>query len=216
MIKVLLAEDHYIVRNGIKSLLEKEKEISVIGEADDGIDAITQLDKGLRPDIIIADINMPKMDGLLLTETLKKRYPDIRVIILSMMDHDKYLVDSFKAGAQGYVLKNAHLSELIFAVRFVFLGKFYICSEISMRMFRHVSSESAKLSYSNLASVEFSERELEVLEMTADGLTNQQIATRIFSSKRTIEGLRQSMINKTGVKNTAALIQYAFRAGLVK
>ena len=215
MIKIVLAEDHQIVRNGVKTLLEKEKDLKVVGEAENGLETLKLLENNPDVDIILADVNMPEMDGLQLAATVRENYPKTKVIILSMLDHEKYVVDAFDQGVKGYLLKNVDNKEMVFAVRHIFEGRPYICSELSMKMFKKVARQIKKPEFSKDESIEFTQRELEVLTLIADGLTNQEIADKLFTSKRTVEGHRQNMIDKTGAKNTPALVQYAFRAGII-
>ena len=215
MISVLLAEDHNIVRNGIKSLLDNEANIKVIGEAANGKEAIRILEEGAGANLIIADLNMPGMTGCELIKYLSSNFKNLKIVILSMSDHEKYVAEAFNAGAHCYLLKNISKDELLFALKHVMAGGRYICSELSLRMF-------AKLSNHEIAQTEidgftdFTKRELEVLKLIAEGFTNNEIAEKLFTSRRTVEGHRQSLIEKTGVPNSAALIMHAFRSGIIK
>jgi two-component system response regulator NreC len=215
MVKIILTEDHQLVRKGIRSLLEKEPDFEVVAEFDDGESVIEKLRNGLEADIIFVDIKMPDMDGVVLSETITKEFPDLKVIILSMMDHEKYLKDTFNSGVRAYLLKNASSEELIFAVRHVFEGNKYICSELSMKIYEKVMAFEERFISYNSPGMDLSERELSVLRLTADGNTNSEVAEILKMSKRTVEGMRKSMIDKSGTKNTAGLIQYAFRTGLL-
>lgn len=215
MVKIVLAEDHQLVRKGIKSLLEKEQDFEVVAEFDDGEDVINGLRNGLEADIIFVDIKMPDMDGVALSEIIKNEFPNLKIIILSMMDHEKYLKETFALGAKAYLLKNISSEEMIFAVKHVYDGNFYICSELSMKMYNKVISYEEKFVNYKSSTLELSERELSVLRLTADGYTNGEVAEILKMSKRTIEGMRKSMIDKSGTKNTAGLIQYAFRTSLL-
>lgn len=117
MIKVLLAEDHQIVRNGIRSMLEREPEFEVVADADNGVQALSILRTGLKVDVVLTDISMPEMDGISLTKTIRPEFPDTKVVVLSMMDNENYIFDAFDAGVNGYILKNASFDEMIFAIR---------------------------------------------------------------------------------------------------
>jgi DNA-binding NarL/FixJ family response regulator len=216
MIKIILADDHNVVRTNMRLVLEKEPDINVIAEAVNGKMALQLIDKDNLPDILLADINMPKMTGLDLLTNLKHKHPDIKVIILSKQDNEKHILESFKAGASGYVLKNASHHELVFAVKHVHLtdGK-YICNEISQRLLNKLLHTPETDINEHMYNAEISKREIEVLTLIAEGYTNQEIADKLFTSKRTIEGHRQSIIDKTGVKNTAALVRYAILHGIV-
>lgn len=215
MIKIILAEDHQLVREGIKSLLEKEEDFEVVAEFSDGGEVIQGLRDGLEADIIFVDLKMPDMDGVILSRLIKDAFPKMKVIILSMMDHEKYLKDTFELGVKAYLLKNVSSEEMIFAVRHVYEGNYYICSELSMKIFHKVVKyEDNVVSYNS--AVELSEKELSVLKLTADGYTNSEVAEILKMSKRTVEGMRKNLIDKSSTKNTAGLIQYAYRCGLLK
>ncbi|MBC7744091.1 MAG: response regulator transcription factor [Flavobacterium sp.] len=212
MINVLLAEDHNLVRNGIKSLLDSEPNINVIGEAANGTQAVQFLQKTNEVNLIVADYNMPGMTGGELITQLRLNFKDLKIIILSMSDQEKHVFESISCGANGYLLKNVSKDELIFAIKHVMTGEKYICSELSLRMFDKLSNHAAI----NLDGInDFTKRELEVLKLIASGLTNNEIAEKLFTSRRTVEGHRQSLIDKTKVPNSAALIMFAFRTGII-
>lgn len=215
MIKIILTEDHQLVRKGIRSLLEQESDFEVVAEFDDGESLVKELKNGLEADVVFVDIKMADMDGVTLSEILSKEFPNLKVIVLSMMDHEKYLKETFVAGVKGYLLKNVSSEEMMFAVRHVCDGNFYICSELSMKMFHKIVAIEEKLVSPKPSNLELSERELAVLRLTADGYTNSEVADILKMSKRTVEGMRKNMIDKSSTKNTAGLIQYAFRTGLL-
>ncbi len=212
MLKIILAEDHNIVRNGIKVLLEREDYIQIVTEATNGAEVLQALEDGKLADIVLADITMPGMDGITLTKELRARYPEISVIILSMLDNEKYVLQAFKEGAKGYMLKNVSAEELLFCIRHVYTGKQYICSELAIDFLNRLSFLPA---FENQANLEFSIRELEILQLVAEGHTNTEMSDKLFISKRTVEGYRQNLIDKTGSKNTAALIRYALINGII-
>jgi len=216
MIKIILVDDHHIVRQGIRTLLELEHDITVIGETDQQEKLINFLETDKIADVVIVDINMPDVDGITLTKTIKQLHPGVRVIVLSMMDHEKYVAQAFKAGVNAFMIKNVSREELLFAIRFVAQGEYYICAEISMKLLHQAMKIIPLQTPVEITELQISNREMEVLTLTADGFTNQEIAERLFTSKRTVEGYRQSLLEKTGVRNTAALIKYAFQNGLLK
>lgn len=217
MIKIILAEDHLVVRNGIKLLLDAERNLSVIFEGSQGEDVMGYLQTGEVPDMLITDMHMEGMDGLALIEQIHAAYPSIRILVLSMVDDLSLVLEAFHAGASGYLLKNTGLHELLFAVQHVASGMSYICAELSVKLLD--ISGQARLNGSKSVQTALlkicSERELEILALIADGFTNQQIAEQLFLSKRTIEGHRQHLLEKTGSKNTASLIKFAVKHGLV-
>lgn len=209
-LRILLAEDHNVVRNGLRSLLENQADMHIIAEAASGSEALMLLKtKELEPDIILTDINMPDMDGIELIEKIRQTGSRAKMVVLSMLDNEKYVVKAFKAGADGYLLKNVTTQELIFALRHIVTTGPYTCSEITMRLIKRLTQIPRIVAANELPDVEFDERDREVLNLMADGYTNQEIADKLFTSKRTVEGYRQILMNRTGSRNTAALIRFA-------
>jgi DNA-binding NarL/FixJ family response regulator len=216
MLNVILAEDHNIVRNGIKMLLEMDKSINVVGEAMNGLEALEMVKKGLEVDIVLADINMPEIDGIALISKLKSINPSIKVMILSMLDNEKYVAQAFMEGAYAYLLKSVSADELVFSIKHVASGNKYLCTELSIRQLDRLIQKS-NMEYGGVdISKNFSMREIDVLHLIAEGLTNSEMSEKLFISKRTVEGHRQSLIEKTGSRNTAALIKYAVLNGIVQ
>lgn len=213
MLNLVLAEDHNIVRNGIRMLLEADKDISIKGEAVNGLEVLDMIAAGLQVDIVLADINMPGLDGISLIKKLKSVSPQTRVVILSMLDSEKYVSQAFSEGAFGYLLKNVSADELIFSLKHVYAGGKYICAELSLSMLERVLHH---VPLNQPSDIDFSMREIEILHLIADGLTNSEMSEKLFISKRTIEGHRQSLIEKTGSRNTAALIRFAVLSGIVQ
>lgn len=216
MIKILLAEDHNIVRNGIRILLEAEPRFQVIAEAVNGLEVEALLQNGIQVDLILADINMPEMDGITMLKGVQQAYPDIKVIMLSMYDNMKYVSESFRAGALGYLLKSVDAEELIFAIKHVYSGKKYICAAISLNLLNRSENLVAETAQGDVSDLAFTGREIEVLLLIAAGFTNQEMANKLFMSKRTVEGHRQTLIEKTGSRNTAALVHFAVLHQLIQ
>lgn len=220
MIKIILVEDHLVVRNGIKLLLDTQENMQVIAEANNGKEAITFLEGNLIPDIVITDINMPGMDGIQLTEKLANEYPAVKVIVLSMLNNTQNVAQAFEKSAKGYLVKNVSYSELLFAITHIANGGRYLCEELAMLLLERVIAQPPAFGVyedeTNNSEIELSDRELEVLQLISDGYTNVEIADRLFLSKRTVEGHRQNLIEKTGVKNSASLIKYAVVHRIVK
>lgn len=217
MINIILADDHLVVRRGIKLLLDSQENIKVIAEADDGRKVLDILSKGTVPDIVITDIAMPEMDGLTLAGVLSKEYPSVKVIFLSMLDKSTDVSTAFDRGARAYLVKNVGYDELLFAIEYVRNGGRYICEELAFMLLDVVREQPERAH--NIVEVakkfDLSERELEVLQLISDGFTNLEIADRLFLSKRTVEGHRQSLIDKTKTKNSASLVKFAVSFGLV-
>ena len=215
MINIVLAEDHNIVRNGIISLLEKEPGIHVAGAATNGLEVMALLQKGVHADVVLADMNMPEMGGIDLTENIKQLYPDCKVIILSALDHEKYVIRAFQAGASGYLLKSVSADELVFAIKHSVVNNIYICSELTSKFLKRLLTIPDPSTIQQNQDMEFSAKEAEVLGLITEGYTNQEIADKLFTSKRTIESQRQALIDKTGSRNTAALVRFAMLNGIV-
>lgn len=215
MIHIILAEDHHIVRDGVRALLEKEKEFSITGEAETGNDVLHLLEKGTKADIILADMNMPGLGGLELAAQIKAGYPMIKVIILSALDNEKYVLNAFLAGAKGYLLKSVSPDELIFAIKHTHHFTQYICSELSKRFLNRLLALPDPVTQKNIRELNFSGRDVEILSLLGEGFTNQEIAGKLFTSRRTIENQRQAMIDKSGARNTIALIKFALINGII-
>ncbi|WP_313156584.1 response regulator transcription factor [Sphingobacterium multivorum] len=217
MIKILLVEDHMVVRNGIKLLLESQDGFEVVGEASNGKEALHFLNSNPVPDIVLTDISMEEMDGIELLHELKKQYPSIKVVILSMLNQINYVVEAFESGLAGYLVKNVGYNELLFGLNHIANGGRYMSEEIAMILLDQVRSGQSYAQVSGELQTDFdiSDRELEVLKLIAEGYTNIEIADKIFLSKRTVEGHRQNLIDKAGVKNTAHLVKFAFERGIL-
>lgn len=214
-LRVIVVEDHPVVRNGIRMLIESQPDMTVVAEADDGKPVIELLNAGMRAEIIISDLNMPHMDGYALFEHIKNSGLPINIIVLSMLDTQQHVERAFQAGCLGYLTKAVEPAELIFALRQVATGKKYICSATVNQI---VSSRSFQV-YPEVGLKklpELSDRELEVLKLIAQGMTTIEIADQIFLSKRTVEGHRQSLMDKTGSRNAAVLVKLAAFHGLVQ
>lgn len=213
MIKILLADDQSIVRNGIKNLLEKEAHIEIVGEARNAGE-IFDLLAIVTSHIILTDINMTGLNGIEIAKKLKNENSPVKVILLTITDNQRYINNAFKAGVAAYLVKNITAEELLFAILHVHTGNKYLSSELSVRLVdQFISTKSA--GDDSEKNIDFSDRELTILKLMGDGHTNQEIADRLFTSKRTVEGHRQAMIDKTGVRNTAALIRYAMHRRLI-
>lgn len=216
MINVLLADDHNIVRNGIKALLGDIEHINVVGEAENFSKALELIQTGVKTDIILTDWTMPGMAGVEFIQYLSHHFPEAWVIVLSMSDHENYVSQALQAGARGYLLKNVSKEELVFAISHVADGNKYICSELALRMIVKANHINDLMDSDMVNPVDFTKREMEVLKLMSEGLTNNEIADKLFTSRRTVEGHRQSLIEKTGVPNSAALIMQAVRLGILK
>ena len=215
-VKIILTEDHLVVRNGIKLVLESVTDFQVIAEASSGQETLELLEGGLQPDIIMTDLNMGQMDGFQLLEEISSRFPAIRLVILTMLNSEQHVLKAFQKGAQGYLVKNVSAEELIFAIQHIGRGGRYLCEEMVMNLVAHaIQNNQAIQAQLDPSDFDLSSREMEVLELLGEGLTNLEIAQRLFLSKRTVEGHRQNLIEKTKSRNTPALIKFAVQRGLI-
>ncbi|WP_026464825.1 response regulator transcription factor [Adhaeribacter aquaticus] len=215
MIRVILVDDHRLIRKGLRSLLEEELTVQVVGEAESGSQLIDLL-QTVETDVVIMDIKMPHMDGFDATRFLTKNFQSVKVLALSMFESENYINKMLEVGAQGYILKNITREELVHAVQMIANGKNYISAEITINLLKkNNSTASTENQNESTEFVELSKRELEVLKLITDGLTNAEIAEKLFTSKRTIDSHRQRIIEKTQAKNTAALVKYALSNGII-
>ncbi|HNQ83521.1 MAG TPA: response regulator transcription factor [Bacteroidales bacterium] len=209
MIKILVADDHQLLIDGIKTALANIQDIVVAGEAYNGQEVIDQLDAGLSVDVLLLDINMPEMDGLQCTKLVSKQYPKVKILILTQYDEKRLVKQLVKHGASGYLLKDSGRDILEKAIRAVVRGEKYFCERLAIRL---ISQELDEEKGNPLFS-KFSEREIEILRLIAEEYSTQQIADKLFLSYHTIESHRSRMISKAGVRNSAGLVRWANENG---
>lgn len=212
-IKLLIADDHEIFRDGFKLMLTKYPFIILTGEAENGSQLI-ELAKKDVPDVIITDIKMPVMDGIEATKKIIELYPSIGIIGLSMFDEDDLIIDMLEAGAKGYLLKNAGKQQIIEAIETVYKDEPYYCKNTSRKLTQMIASSKFN-PYKKQEKVDFSEREIEIIELICKEQTNKEIADKLFLSVRTVEGHRLKILEKMSVKNTVGLVVYAIKKGIV-
>lgn len=211
-LRVLIADDHTIVRSGIRLLLEEESDIHVVGEALDGRQALAMADT-LSPDVILMDIAMPGMDGLEATRKIKNNWPNIQVLVLTMHRSDEYFFEMLKAGASGYILKGAETSDLINAVRVVGRGEVFLYPTMAQKL---VSDYLKNFEIEDETSPTLSRREKQVLQLLVEGYSNKQIAEKLVVSPSTIYTHTNNLMNKLGLSTRHELIQYAHKRGLIR
>jgi DNA-binding NarL/FixJ family response regulator len=211
-IRVLVADDHAIVRTGIRHVLESEPGFAVVAEAATGAEALA-LAGSLRPDVAVLDISMPGESGLRVAAELRQRSPDTRVLILSMHDNTEYVLESLRAGAHGYLLKDSAATELRGAIRAVRRGESYFSPAVAGKLSAVVRGDAAASAAGALAQL--TARERQVLVGVAQGHTNREIAQQLGISHRTVESHRESLMKKLGVRTVAGLTRLALEAGLV-
>lgn len=210
--RVLLADDHAIIRQGLCSLLEKEPEVEVVGAADDGRKAV-ELVRELRSDIVIMDISMPNLNGIDATHRIVHEFGGVKVIALSIHSNRRFAADMLKAGASGYILKECLFDELLEAIRTVSKGGIYLSPRITGVVIddyiKHLSGAGVEAGLSILT-----EREREVLQLLAEGKSTKQIALEVHVSVKTVESNRRNIMDKLGIHSVAELTKYAVREGL--
>lgn len=211
MIRVLVVDDHAILRDGIRSLLESQDDIIVVGEAGNGSEAIALVDK-LLPDIVLMDISMPKTNGLEATRSIKKRHPKVNVLILTQHDNREYIAPALGAGASGYVLKRSGRREMLNAIRQVHEKGAFLTSNISQEVLQEYS-QSGRHSKQN--EQHLTDRERQVLDMIVAGKSNKEIALELGISPKTVSVHRTNLMSKLNVQNTVELIRYATNNPLV-
>jgi two-component system, NarL family, response regulator NreC len=210
-IRVLIADDHTIVRTGVRLLLEAEQDIEVVGEAGDGNEALL-LVESLQPNVVLIDVAMPGLDGMEATRQIKAHWPDITVLALTMHRTDEYFFEMLKAGASGYILKGAETSELINAVRMVSRGEVFLHATMARRL---VQDYLSRVQGRAESGVSLSPRETEILRLLAEGYSNNEIAQKLVISPSTVHTHRSNLMVKLGLNNRHELIQYARERGLI-
>ena len=215
-IRVLLADDHSLVRAGIRALLESLDGVSVIDEASNGREALSLIEQH-RPDVVLMDIAMSELNGLEATTRVSKEYPHVRVIILSMHANEEYVLQSLRAGAAGYLLKDAGTTELEMAIKAVAAGETYLSPPVSKHVIaeymRRIGGESSNGEQSGLNRLTLRQRE--ILQLIAEGYTTQEIAQKLNISVKTAETHRTQLMERLDIHDIAGLVRYAIRMGLI-
>ena len=209
--KVLLVDDHKILRQGLKLLLEKQSEIEVIGEAEDGNEAIVMVNH-LNPDVIVMDVSMPGLDGIEATRQIVSQHPHIKIIALSMYPKKHFVVEMLKAGAAGYVLKEYAFSELIKAITVTTAGQVYLCSKTTSVVVGDYVNRGQQIQ--EIEQPTLTDRQNEILKFVADGLSSKEIAYSMDISVKTVDATRRKIMKKLSIDSVAELVKYAVREGL--
>jgi len=212
MIRILLADDHGVLRAGLRALLSAEPDMTVVGEAGNGEEAVRMAQR-LRPDVVVMDISMPVKDGLSATREIAAELPDTRVLVLTMHAEEEYLLKVLEAGGSGYVLKRSADTELMEAVRTVHRGEAFLypsATQLLLKAYR--GGERPPATPAN----PLSEREAEVLRLTAEGYSNSEIGGQLYLSPKTVDTYRQRIMEKLGLHHRAELVRYALETGLLR
>lgn len=212
-IRIFLADDHAVLRAGLRALINAEPDMEVVGEAGDGLEAVAKAED-LGPDVVVMDISMPGLDGLAATQRLRERGLAGRVLILTVHADEQYLLQALKVGASGYVLKSAADTDLLEAIRAAHRGGVYLYPSAVQTLMgtymQDVATGQASDSYGRLT-----EREREVLKLTAEGYTNREIAERLVLSPKTVDTYRERIMEKLGLSRRSELVRYALQKGLL-
>jgi len=214
-IRVVVADDHAVLRSGLKLLLDAQMDIEVVGEASDGAEAINKTAE-LKPDVLLLDITMPNIGGIDALRTIKKKTPSVSILILTMHENEGYLIEALKAGASGYILKKVADNELISAIKAVYSGEFFIPSPLTKSVVKEmVSGGVSREETGDNDQEQLSPRELEVLTLVAQGYTNQQMADRLYLSVKTVETYKARVMEKLNLHSRVELVRLALQKGLL-
>lgn len=211
--RIVIAEDHTILRQGLKALLRSNDDLEVVGEAEDGLETIRCVEKK-NPDLLLLDLNMPKMDGISVIKEVKKRHSAIKIIVLTMHKQEEYILEAFKSGAEGYCLKASSHDELIMAIKAVLSDKFYISPEISEKVLEGFL-EGQKSIKKRSSWDTLTQREREVLKLVAEDYQNKEIADYLCISVKTVEKHRANIMEKLDLHSASALTAYAIEKGII-
>lgn len=209
----MIAEDHTILREGLRALLSSDPDFEIVGEAEDGRAAIRRVET-LLPDLVLMDLSMPRMNGLEAIKDIKKQSPDTKIVALTVHKAEEYILATLKAGADGYVLKDAHHSELVLALKNVLSGKRYLSPGISEKVIEGYLEGRKALKPASIYDT-LTQREREILKLIAEGYKNKEVADYLCISLKTVEKHRANLIKKLDLHNAAALTAFAIEKGLV-
>lgn len=213
MTSIVLADDHDVVRRGLQFILEMEPDLEIVGEAADGLEAV-RLVEGLRPDVLVVDVVMPGLSGIEVCRRVGEVSPRTNVVMVSMYASEAYVFEAFRAGAKAYVLKTSTQEELVPAVREAAVGRRYVSPSLPIARLEAYSRKAAEGAVVDSYEM-LSDREREVLQLAVEGLTNAEIAQRLFISPRTVEDHRSSMMHKLGLRTHVDLVRYALKRGIL-
>lgn len=213
-IRLVVADDHEIFLDGLALMLSRQENIVLVGQASDGRELFEVVERE-QPDVIMTDIKMPRMDGITATRQILGKFPEARIIALSMFDEEDQIVEMLEAGAKGYLLKNADKQEILDAIASVYEDRVYYCKSTSAKLTGMIAKSKFN-PYKQREVVSFTEREHEIIQLICQQFTAQQIGDRIFLSKRTVEGYRTRILEKMNVKNTAGVVMYALKNNLIR
>lgn len=208
---IYIVDDHQLMLDGLRTMLSNVSDFELVGMNNDATIAIAEIEEK-KPDVLITDISMPEMSGKELSQLIKRKVPFIKIIALSMFGDIAHIREMMEAGISGYVLKNTGKEELVEAIRKVYSGDIYYCRDVADEVLRHMNQTNTNDS----TIISLTAREIEIVTLIANELTNQQIAEKLFISERTVETHRKNIFRKTGTKSVIGLIKYSMENGILK
>lgn len=212
-IRIFIAEDHAILRDGLRAILSDHEEFEVVGEAADGLEAV----RGCllaRPDLLLLDLSMPRMDGTAVIHHVKTSTPEVKILVLTLHRTADHYLKAVEAGANGYVLKDSKQRELLHAIRMVLAGQFYVCNELEQLSKHHPGSKSPRQEEQDKGMPTLTKREREILKLVAEGFSNKEIAAYLYISPKTVDNHRTNLMRKLDLHSAQALTSFALRLGL--
>ena len=210
-INILIVDDHAVVRAGLRAVIQSDPNLNIIAEATGGLEALSLIEKG-QPDVIVLDLSMPDMDGIMVTKELHARYPEIRILILTVHEDEAMLREVMRSGASGYILKHAAENDLIEAIKLIMQGDIYVDQKMLPSLIGHETSSKTK---PDISVEPLSPREVDILKLIVDGYTNRQMGDELGISIRTVEGHRANIYGKLGLHSRVELVRYAKEHGLM-
>jgi len=215
-IKIFLADDHTILREGLKSIITSDERIKIVGEAGDGREALERIEE-IKPDLAIIDISMPSLNGIEVSRQVKKYYPQIKILILSQHDNEEFIKELISIGIDGYVLKSNAKDELLRAIDIIINGDKYLSPQVTSRLMSSFNETPQKTQSDFKTRFDLlSNREKEILLLIAEGKTNIEIASQLFITPETVKTHRSSIMKKLGLKNAVEVVRYAIKEGLIE
>lgn len=214
-IKIIIADDHQLFRDGIKSLLSSEKEIDIIGEVSGGKELLEKLEK-TKPDIVITDISMPDINGIEVTKIINQKYSEIKVLILSMYVNEEFIIEGIKAGAKGYLPKDTNHEELLKAINEIYKGNEYYSKQVSEIGFKSLINKTKQKEKTKNQTETLTEREIEIIKLVAEGYLSKEISDKLNISVRTVDNHKSNIMHKLNLKSSIDIVKYAIKNEIIK